>query len=45
MANQPWIASAEKIMILVVVICLLGMITVVGMHLGVIPGCKASRVC
>jgi len=32
-------------MILVVVVCVLAMLTVVGMHLGVIPGCKASKVC
>jgi len=45
MANQPWIPAAERIMILVVVICVLAMIMVIGMHLGVIPWCKASRVC
>ncbi|MGD0084390.1 MAG: hypothetical protein ABSD78_14515 [Acidimicrobiales bacterium] len=45
MANQPWIPAAEKLMILVVVVCVLAMLTVVGMHLGVIPGCKASKVC
>lgn len=32
-------------MVLVVVICLLAILAVIGMHLGVVPGCKATRIC
>jgi len=45
MANQPWMPAAEKIMVLVVVVCVVAMFAVIGMHLGVVPGCKATRVC
>jgi hypothetical protein len=45
MANRPWLPAAEKIMILVTVICVLAALAVVGLHAGIIPGCKATRVC
>jgi hypothetical protein len=30
--------AAERIMILVVVICVVAMLVVIGMHLGIVPG-------
>lgn len=32
-------------MVLIVVICVLAMLAVVGMHAGIVPGCKATNVC
>jgi hypothetical protein len=37
-ANRPWMPAAEKIMILVVVVCVVGMLAVIGIHLGILPG-------
>jgi hypothetical protein len=45
MANQPWMPAAEKIMVLFVVICVVAILAVIGMHLGIVPGCTATRVC
>jgi hypothetical protein len=45
MANRPWIPGAERMMIFVVVLCVLAMLAVIGMHIGVVPGCKATNVC
>ena len=45
MANAPWVGTAEKIMLVLVAICVLAMLAIVAMHAGIIPGCKATRVC
>ncbi len=45
MADQPWVPTAEKIMIAIVVLCVLAMLVVIGMHLGIVPGCKSTHVC
>jgi hypothetical protein len=45
MANRPWIPNAERIMIFVTVLCVLAMLAVIGMHIGAVPGCKATHVC
>jgi hypothetical protein len=39
------LTSAEKMMILVVVVCLVAILAVIAMHLGVVPGCKATKIC
>jgi hypothetical protein len=44
-ADRSWLSAAEKIMVLVVVICLLAILAVIGMHLGIVPGCKTTRIC
>jgi hypothetical protein len=44
-ADRPWLPAAEKIMILVVVLCVVAMLAIVGMHLGVVPGCKTMKIC
>ncbi len=45
MAWKPWIPTAEKIMIALVVLCVILIVAVVAFHLNVVPGCKASKVC
>jgi hypothetical protein len=45
MANEPWVAAAEKIMLALVVLCLLAVLAIVGMHVGVVPGCKTTKIC
>lgn len=32
-------------MIFVTVLCVLAMLAVIGMHIGAVPGCKATHVC
>jgi hypothetical protein len=45
MADRLWLSAGERMMILVVVICVLAILAVVGMHIGIVPGCKATRIC
>jgi hypothetical protein len=45
MADRMWLSVGERLMILVVVICVLAVLAVVGMHIGIVPGCKATRIC
>ncbi|MGH9296623.1 MAG: hypothetical protein ACRDZP_01440 [Acidimicrobiales bacterium] len=45
MADRMSLSVGEVMMVFAVVICLLAILAVIGMHLGIVPGCKATRVC
>ena len=45
MADRILFSAGEKVMLLVVAICVLAMLAVIAMHLGIVPGCKATGIC